>query len=183
MASPLGHSMMGVAIYMATVRPADWLKRWGWLFLLILFCAAADFDYLPAAFGRLDLAEKFHRKFTHTFLFAASAALIYLIAGGIIRRKILWKSALILVAAMVIHLGIDIVSLDTKEPRGIAPFEPFSDIRLYSPVILFPNIQKGSYADIVSIHNTKVAVFEIAFFGAIILVAGGLSFALRRGRK
>lgn len=174
---------MGIAIFMATVKPAEWMKRWGWLFLLVFFSAAADLDYLPAVFGRFDLAEQFHRRFTHTLLFAVSAVLIYIIAGGIITRRMLWKSTLILLIAMIIHLAIDIMSQDEKEPRGIAPFEPFSGIRFCTRYAVFPNINKGSYETIFSMHNVKVALFEIAFFGVIIIIGAGVSLIINRRNK
>jgi membrane-bound metal-dependent hydrolase YbcI (DUF457 family) len=182
MASPLGHSLMGVVIYVATVKSSDWLKRWGWLFLLVLFSMAADLDYLPAAFGRLDLADQFHRKFTHTLIFAVSAVAIYIAAAGIVKRKVMWKAAMILFAALMIHLAIDIVSLDEKEPQGIEPFKPFSDVNLYSPVIIFPSVMKGTYGKIISLHNVKVALFEIAYFGALIIFAGGISVLIEYKR-
>jgi membrane-bound metal-dependent hydrolase YbcI (DUF457 family) len=182
MASPLGHSMMGVAIYVATVNPFERFKRWGWLFLLVLFSVAADLDYLPAAFGRLDLADMFHRKFTHTLLFAVLAVAIYVVVAVIRKGVIVWKAALILFMAMLIHLGIDIISLDENEPRGIAPIEPFSGIYLYSSIAIFPTVLKGSYADIFSLHNVKVALYEIFFFGVLIVLVLGFS-ALSGPRK
>lgn len=183
MASPLGHSMMGVAIFMATVKPAEWMKRWGWLLLLVFFSAAADLDYIPALFGRFDLAEQFHRRFTHTLLFSISSVTIYLLIAAAIERKFLWKDGLILMIAMVIHLVIDIAAQDEKEPRGIAPFEPFSKVRFYSPYVIFPNINKGSFKAILSMHNVRVAIFEILFFGILIIIGAGFSLFLNYRKK
>jgi membrane-bound metal-dependent hydrolase YbcI (DUF457 family) len=182
MASPLGHSMMGVAIFFATVKPIEWFKRWGWFFLLMLFSAAADLDYLPAVFNRFDLAERFHRKFTHTLLFAGLATVLYIIVTALIYRKIMWKAASVLLAALIIHLVIDIVSLDEREPYGIAIFEPFNSQYLYSPVVIFPNIEKDSYSRIINLHNIKTALFEVVFFGALIPATAAFS-ALITHRK
>jgi len=172
MASPLGHSLIGVALYLATVRSSEWSRRWGWLFLLVLFSTMADIDYFPALLGDIDLANAFHRGLTHTALFAFGIVVLYLITGGIKKHEFLWKPALVLLAASLIHLVLDVVAEDGKAPFGIPVFYPFSNSYYYGPWIIFPKIHKGSYAELFSSANVRVALFEILFFTVLILIAG-----------
>ena len=180
MASPLGHSLMGVVIYLATVRSSEWLRRWGWLFLIVLFSASADLDYLPAVFGRLDIANAYHRGLSHTIMFAAGATVLYLIIAGAWTRKLMWKPALVLLVACCIHLLIDVFTEDNKAPYGIAPFRPFSEALLYSSRPVFPTIEKATYSDLSSLHNVKTALFEIGFFGVMAVIAGSVRLFIER---
>lgn len=169
MPSPIGHSMMGIAVYIATVRSSKWLSRWNRLLLLVLFSAGADLDYIPALFGGLEFANNLHRGISHTILFGVAAATLYLLIARATTRKLMWSSALVLLAAYLMHLSLDIFTDDGKPPYGIPIFHPFSNFHVYARYSIFPQIAKHSYADIFSLHNVKVALFEIAFFGIMIL--------------
>ena len=180
MASPVGHSLMGVVIYLATVTSSEWLRRWGWLFLIVLFSAAADLDYLHAVFGRLDLANAYHRGLSHTVLFAIGATVLYLIIAGAWTRKLMWKPALVLLVACCIHLLIDVFTEDNKAPYGIAPFRPFGEVLLYSSRPIFPAIEKATYSDLLSLRNVKAALFETVFFGIMAFIVGAVRLFIER---
>jgi len=183
MATPLGHSMMGVAIYLVTVRSSEWSRRWGWLLLVVLFSAFADIDYFPALFGRLGLANSLHRGITHTVLFAAGTTTLYLVVAGALRRKLMWKPALILLVAYLIHLILDIFAEDGKAPYGIAPFYPFSRTYYYGFWPVFPKIHKATWTEVFSFNNVRVALFEIVVFGILIAIVLALRLLIDRRQK
>ncbi len=175
--------MMGVAVYLATAKSSEWSRRWGWLFLIVLFSAFADIDFFPALFGRLGLANALHRGITHTVLFAVGATALYLILAGAVRRKFMWKPALILLVAYLIHLVFDIFAEDGKAPYGIAPLYPFNNTYLYGPWLIFPKIHKATWTEVFSFNNVRVALFEIVVFGILIAMVAGLRLFIDRRQR
>jgi len=190
MASPVGHGLMGVALYTATVPRRSLLKGWAWLALCVGVSVLPDLDYIiPAAVGRIDWAHELHRSFTHTVFFALGVALVWFAAARLVSPRS--KAARPGVAAMVlvcllVHLALDVLNQDTRAPYGISPFWPAWGKYFHWPIALLPRVEKLTYADIVSVHNVKVALTEIAVFGTLIAAVLGVRFGcghLRRQRR
>jgi inner membrane protein len=181
MASPVGHGLMGVAVYAATVPRRRLLAAWGWLALCVGASVLPDLDWVvPAAVGRIDVALWAHRSFTHTVFFAAAAALA---AYGIARlakarSRLAWQVAAVVLVCLLAHLALDVMNEDTRAPYGIAVFWPAWGKTFYAPIGLLPRVEKLTYADVVSWHNVKVAFTEIGLFGALILVVLGVRLGL-----
>jgi hypothetical protein len=116
-------------------------------------------------------------------MFAAGATALYLVVAGALRRKLMWKPALILLAAYLIHLILDIFTEDGKAPYGIAPFYPFSKTYYYGFWPVFPKIHKATWAEVFSFNNVKVALFEIVVFGILIATAFGLRLLIDRRQR
>ena len=185
MASPIGHSLMGVTIYVAAVRSSEIFRRWKWLILCVIFAAIADVDFIPAAFGGIELANRLHRLGTHTILFAVAVTFLWYIIVKISRRKVDLKLIIILFICMLSHIVLDIFSVDTRPPIGVAAFKPFSDITLYAPVQIFLPIKKMTYSGIFSVHNIYIAIYEVLVFSVVIFIILGLKifFESRRERN
>ena len=186
MPSPVGHGLMGVALYAATVPRCRALRAWGFLVLCVGFSVLPDLDFIaPMALGRLDWAHGLHRSFTHTVFFALAAALVWLGVTRLVRPRS--RAAGVAAAAMVLvcllaHLALDVMNEDTTAPYGVSLFWPAWDRTFYAPIGLLPRVEKLTYADIVSRHNVTVALTEIGLFGALILVVVGVRLALARRR-
>ncbi len=189
MASPVGHGLMGVALYAATTQPRRFLRRWGWLALCVGFSVLPDLDFVvPMAVGRLDWAHELHRSFTHTVFFALAAALIWFVGARLVRgrsksgRRVAAAAAAMIFVCLLAHLALDVMNEDTTAPYGVSVLWPASSTYFYAPIGALPRVEKRTYADIVSWHNVKVALTEIAVFGALIGVVVGVRLALGRLR-
>ena len=184
MASPVGHGLMGVALYAATVPRRRFLQRWGWLALCVGFSVLPDLDFImPAAVGRIDWAHWAHRSFTHTVFFAAATALLWFVLARAIKSGSSAARvgvAVMILVCLLVHLALDVMNDDTTPPYGISIFWPVWGKYFYEPIGLLPRVEKLTYADIVSRHNVKVALTEIGLFGALILVVLGVRLALER---
>ena len=168
MSSPIGHSLSGLLLYVATVRAPDLWRRWRWALVCVFFAVLPDLDFLPAAFGSLEMANEMHRSATHTLLFAILA-----VAAAYGLARLVWlrptaRAMAVLLACLLVHLALDVVTVDLRPPKGIALFEPFSHATVYAPIPFFTYVRKTSYADLISVHNLGVALREAAFFGALI---------------
>lgn len=186
MPSPVGHGLMGVAIYSATVPRRRALHAWGFLALCGGFSLLPDLDFvIPAMFGRINVTLWAHRSFTHTVFFALGAATLWFGAARLIRPRS--KAAGIGVAVVILlcllaHIGLDILNEDTRPPFGVEVFWPAWSKAFYWNVGLLPSVEKYTYADLVSWHNVTVALTEIGLFGALILVVVGVRLLVERRR-
>ena len=187
MASPVGHGLMGVALYAATVEKRRLFWCWGWFALCTGFSVLPDLDFIiPAVVGRIDWAHWLHRSFTHTVFFAVGAAVAWFVLARVMKPGS--SGARVAVASLVlvcllVHLGLDVLNEDTTDPFGVRLLWPAWDKSFHHPMGLLPRVEKLTYADIVSWHNVKVALTEIALFGALILAVLGVRFGMGRLRR
>ncbi|MBN1919267.1 MAG: metal-dependent hydrolase [Verrucomicrobia bacterium] len=181
MPSPVGHGLMGVAIYSATVPRRRLFWSWGFLALCVGASLVQDLDFIiPAMFGRIDVTLWAHRSLTHTVFFAFGMALLWFGVARVIRPRS--KAASLAVATVVLlcllaHIGLDILNEDTRPPYGVEVFWPVWNRAFYLNIGLLPSVHKYTYADLVSWHNVTVALTELLVFGALVAVV----LALRLG--
>ena len=187
MASPVGHALMGVALYAATVERPRLLRRWGWFVLCVGFSVLPDLDFIiPAVVGRIDWAHALHRSFTHTVFFAAGVAAVWFIVARVLKgsaRTATLCAAVMILVCLLAHLGLDVINEDTTRPYGVSVFWPAWGKSFYHPIGHLPRVEKLTYGDIVSWHNVKVALTELALFSALILAVLGVRFAMGRLRR
>lgn len=173
MPSPVGHGLMGVALYTATAPRRRLLKAGGWLALCVGVSLLPDLDFIvPAALGRMDAAQWAHRSLTHTVFFAVAVAAISFGVSRLFskRLRLAWSVAAVVLVCLLAHIALDVMNEDTRAPYGVAVFWPVSQKTFYAPVGFLPRIEKATYADLVSWHNVKVAFTELAIFSALIAV-------------
>lgn len=160
MTTPAGHSLFGLAVFLAT--PAA--GRNAALILLALLMAAAfipDVDLFPLLWGDLDGANSSHQHFTHSLLFTAAVALVLsFVASKLGCGRFLHLSPYFVASAWS-HTLLDMLTEDTREPIGIELFWPFSDARFSSPVSFFGGLAKSRMEDLLSWHNVQVVAGEI----------------------
>lgn len=178
MPSPVGHGLMGVALYSATVPRRRLLKAGGWLALCVGASLVQDLDFvIPAMFGRIDVTLWAHRSFTHTVFFAVGVALLWFVVARVIRphsKAARLGVALMILACLLAHIALDVLNEDTREPYGVAVLWPVSEKTLYWNIGLLPRIEKYTYADLVSRHNVGVAIRELLVLGGLVLVVLGV---------
>ncbi len=173
MASPFGHSVLGLSVaeLAAGQRP---LRSWPW-YLYVLFAAnAADLDFVPG-FLVGDM-NRYHHLGTHSL----SAALLFGALSGVLAWRFAKHPLVIgVIGALVYasHLIGDYLAHDLEAPYGIPLFWPFLDTFYIAPSTLIMNISHGDIgednvgviADIFSLHNLVAVGFEAIIFVPLLL--------------
>lgn len=186
MPSPVGHSLIGLAVGLAWLVPRQpardllptlWRQRLP-LAGAVALANAPDVDYLPGLFtGDWNACHHFY---THTpgwcALVAAGVWCLGRAFAGWSGRHLAW-----LLALTLSHLAADFVTADGRPPIGIMALWPLEDGFHISPVTLFWKLHKRDLADALQWHNAAAVLVEVAW--TLPLVALALLARLpRRGR-
>lgn len=169
MTTPAGHTLFAFIAYL--LAPHKGRKESLFLFGVLLFAAMLpDFDYFPVLWGDFTLANLNHQGFSHSILFALLAAIALAYVAGWLRCGKSMQLLPFILTASLSHLLLDYLTFDGRDPIGIMLLWPFSDARFNSPVSIFGGIIKGSFSDVVSLHNVGVVLQEILVLGPVALV-------------
>ncbi len=180
MATPIGHGLLGVVVYLlGTQRTGS--DRWVPLLTLTLFAAVApDLDFLPGLLvGKPAL---YHQGISHSLIFAVFAAALCAIFP---RRTKVSRAALfgLVFFAYVSHLFLDFFGPDTRPPYGIPIFWPVNDVYFQSPVIVLPGVwharRTGApisewLVGVLSWHNVLTVLKEAAALTPAVLLTAWL---------
>lgn len=184
MPSPLGHSLAGLAVGIATDaetapdrRPfRSHLTRYS---LLTAFLAAApDLDLLL----HRRVIHDFHRTATHSF-FAIAVVFIVMafVTGQVTTRSRRWTDALFGALAWASHLLMDWLGADPSNPSGLQLLWPFSSRYFISGVNFFPATERNVHQSFFLVQNMRAAVVELCVAGILLAVA--LYVNSRRGAR
>jgi inner membrane protein len=140
MATPLGHSLAGYAIYtVADGAPGQRSKSLA--LLCVCMANAADLDFLPGTL--LGSPALYHQGVTHSLGFALLASLG---VAGVCRPRgkpfatvVFWSGM-----AYVSHLVIDLLGPDARPPHGIPLLWPISGEHFISPWALFLGVRHAA---------------------------------------
>jgi hypothetical protein len=133
--------------------------------IAIIAAPAADaFGNCSGVGGRAAL-ERFHQGPLHSLGFVAAAALA--LALPLRRRLGLAPAWLLLAAAGLTHLLLDLAVIDYKPPVGIPVFWPLSAERFHSPVEIFPGIDR---VRLLSMRNLRELLVELALCLPVLLL-------------
>lgn len=183
MPSPIGHSLAGVAIFGARRslgEPAH-RTRLGTLLVLALLVFAAnapDLDFLPGLL--IGDADRYHHGPAHSL----GAALVFGIVATALARVFAPRAALrygaLMTLAFVAHLLLDMMSVDTRPPRGVPLFWPLVDRNFAFPIELFLDIHRNTgtgnfFTGLLVKHNAYAALWEFVVMGSVLVLgrAGG----------
>ncbi len=169
--TPVGHSLGGLAVYLAARWPQkDWFLVGG----VAVSAVLPDLDFAIQPFA----GRSYHRYFSHSLgfsvLFAVAAYLILKWLGRTSPRR----DAVLMGAGYVSHIVLDLFSHDTHPPFGIQLFWPFSDGFVITPVQIFPEVWRGSVAVLFGLHNWLAAGIEF-----LVLLPFVVSLWWLRGRR
>ena len=177
MASPLGHSIAGIAVVLSMVPVAEHglggLRRWGRKYFLLLVGAVfvaniPDFDYFPGLFtGDLN---RFHRGFTHSFAFCGGVTALCVLLSRLTvagRRIAVRRLIFALVLLTFGHVVIDWLAQDLADPCGVPLFWPVSSTPFQFPFPVFPMVNKE---EVWHLQNVLAAGVETFVMGAVCLV-------------
>jgi len=138
MPTPIGHTLAGSALALsATQAKSRWL-----LIFIVFFSILPDLDVIPGLF--VGDVNRYHRLFSHSFLFIVGTGL----AGAWLAYKLIrvkfTTGSMLFVGAGLLHLLMDILTLDTRAPFGCPLWWPFSDKSFILPVTLFLDFHRAS---------------------------------------
>ena len=138
------------------------------LILFILLANLPDFDFV----FYLLLGEEIvglHQYYTHNVFFVGLTALAF---RPFFKTK---KERLALLLVAFSHLALDFLTIDGVPPIGFRLFYPFS--RQLVNFGIFPNLMKGTWAEVFSWHNLQVICFETVLFLVPLLLVFGREWA------
>jgi membrane-bound metal-dependent hydrolase YbcI (DUF457 family) len=158
MPSPVAHTFAGACV--AALASRRWPAAYTLPVTAALILAAhlPDLDYLALVRGRAAM-EQFHQSVFHSigFVAAATAPLALLL-----RRRLGFSRAwLLLAAAGLTHLLLDLLVVDLRPPVGFPFFWPLSAERFHASITIFPGIDRGI---ILGRRNLYELLAELAWF-------------------
>ncbi len=184
MPSPVGHSLIGLAIAAARFAPRGtwraiglglWRERLAVL-LVVAMSNAPDVDYIPGILaGELN---QYHQLYTHTIGWAVAVSFAVWMLWKRWRVAMGWGGWVLLLGTLIGHLLADYVTADAKAPYGIMFFWPFSGGFFTSPVSIFKGFLKRDWGDILSGYNAEAVLVELGWCLPLLL---GVALWKRRG--
>lgn len=146
MATPFGHTLMGLAVGQLGA-PRSLTVSWRWYLFAIVAANAADLDFLPGlVVGDMN---RYHHLASHSL----GATAIFGIAVWLIVRR--FSERAIQVAALGAlmyssHILVDYISEDSRLPYGIPVFWPLSEQFYVSPWTVLGGVKHGVPGDALS---------------------------------
>jgi membrane-bound metal-dependent hydrolase YbcI (DUF457 family) len=174
MPSPLGHTLAGLAVGIATdPKTASGGRPFrayltSYAILCAFLAAAPDLDLLL----HRRIIWNFHRTATHS-LFAVAAVFIVtaLVTGEVTRRPRRWINATTFALAWASHLLMDWLGADPSRPSGIQLLWPLSDQFFVSGIDYFPATERDTKVAHFFIQNARAATVEALTGGVLLALA------------
>lgn len=189
MATPIGHGVLGYAVYAAcsppSADPAVSDRRA--LALCVVLAIAPDFDFLPGVL--LGQPARFHQGISHSFVFAvllAVPAALWCAPTAAVRGRY-WMMFMVAYAS---HLVMDLFGPDGRLPYGIPLFWPLSSATFQSPITLLLGMRHAEattsstsewLTGILTLRNILALVVELLF--VVPILGGALVHRQRRVQR
>jgi membrane-bound metal-dependent hydrolase YbcI (DUF457 family) len=169
MASPVGHTLSGLSLYLL-IRGRTGTR----LTLLegvtvVLVSNLPDLDLIPGMLA--GDSSLWHHRFTHSFFFAFTLSICIILAlvllkgaGEIDGRMVVAVGALI-----CLHIGLDFFTEDPHPPHGSQVFWPFSREYFLSPWTFLDRVRREPPNLMMIREWVLIALKEILIFGPPLL--------------
>ena len=171
MCTPIGHTLFGYSVFLASPLWNQW-KAWR-IFLFVLIVAnMPDLDIVIGYIvGKPNL---YHQHFSHSLFFVMCVSILLGWGSKWFLKGFGLKMGLLTAGILLSHLMLDFLGRDTSYPYGIQVFWPFSKEFFISPVRIVRSVSKSSASQtfIQSLfcwHNFWTVFSEIAVFVPLIL--------------
>ena len=176
MPSPIGHSLVGLTVHLATSRQ-DQSFCWRRMALCVFAANAPDLDFIPGLLA--GEPDRFHHGASHSLGFAlVFAILISLFLRGM---KIDWVRSpfLILLGLYSSHLALDYLSIDTAPPYGLPLLWPATHKYYIAAFPFLPDIRRDNSTayflpSLVSGHNLWSVALESFLLAPLLLLVRAL---------
>lgn len=186
MATPLGHSLFGMAFGRIFGRKNE-TAPWKWYLFAVLASNAADFDFLPGLL--VGDINRFHQGASHSFL----AAILFGLLTAVFARHFSESPIRIGMAGGTIyasHLFLDLFNNDIRAPFGLPLLWPFEGY-FFSPWPLFRGVKHGVPGeDLVTVlgqlfswYNLVSLVSEAAVLAPLLILSWYFSRNRKGGRR
>ena len=188
MASPIGHSLAGIAL--GVVRGSGQVSPWRWYFFAVFAANAADLDFVPGLF--IGDINRFHQGISHSLLATVVFGAVVALAMRPLSRQPL-RIGTAGAGFYGSHLLVDLFTLDQRAPYGIPLLWPVSSEHYTAPWPVFGGMTHGIPGDgfivflqqVFSSVNLKALGVEVIVLLPLLLLAwffsGKKMTAFRRG--
>lgn len=173
MPTPLGHSLLGLAVMGATpysaqnnsVRERAWLAAY-----CVTVANLPDFDFIWWNGGGFTVSGMFHHGVTHSFGFAVIVAAAAGIVARLRGRVDSLKLAILTATLYSTHVLADLLNEDNFPANGVGlpAFWPLTDTYFIFPIL--PGVNR---THILTLSNMGNVLMEILFFGSIMMAIWG----------
>lgn len=158
MPTPIGHIATGALLFAAGER--SWRRHSLLAAAVLLFALLPDIDLLVGLLLAGN-ANAWHHQATHSLLFVVAAGAC---GGWMLGEK--GRYAPLLIAAGMLHLGLDLLAKDTTAPFGAPLFWPFWSGYLISPLQIFSDVHRSGEAasflpSLFNVHNLRTIGIEM----------------------
>jgi membrane-bound metal-dependent hydrolase YbcI (DUF457 family) len=175
MASPVGHSLSGLGLYLLAGA-----GRGGRLFpagdsaVVLLLSNLPDLDLLPGVL--MGDSSLWHHLVTHSLFFALA------LSGCIMAAAVLIKGARgpgmrwagLGGALVVLHILLDYYTADSRPPYGLRMFWPLSEGYYIARRTILDSVVRGPWSPDLPGIWLRIAAKEALIFGAFFLAALGI---------
>jgi inner membrane protein len=175
MATPVGHSLAGYAIYRFLVPGED--RRSALVLVTVAAANAPDLDFAPGILA--GAPAMYHQGMSHSLTFAVAVGLI----GAAILRAGQGTGArigfLLGFLGYSSHLFLDLFGPDSRPPYGIPLFWPLTEHTVLSPVPLLLGVSHASHtsastsewvSNILTLNNVAALGLEIVLILPFVLL-------------
>ena len=168
MPSPIGHALAGLVVAWSAdlvVAPSA-VRRVSTTELRFVMFAAV----LAAVAPDLDLLSESHRGWTHSI---GAAVLAAVVAALWARRRAfsVSRTAVVVGLAWGTHVLLDWLGTDGSIPRGVMALWPFDTNYYFSPITIFPRVERRYWLGWSFIRAGLVALaFELVLLGGLAFV-------------
>jgi inner membrane protein len=176
MATPVGHSLAGYAIYRFLGPSED--GRSARLLVAVVTANAPDLDFVPGIL--VGAPATYHQGMSHSLAFAAAAGVIGAVMLGAVTGTVARTGFVLSFLCYSSHLALDLFGPDARPPYGIPLFWPLTDHTFLSPVPLLLGAQHVSRTSastgdwvsaVLTLHNVAALGLEIVVILPCVLLA------------
>lgn len=180
MASPVGHSAVGVIAFLLLVKswPRPWIRRAFLLCAMVFLASLPDFDFaVPLLYGE-PVGWSRHRALTHSIVFTTVVALCVaaVAARPAVRavwlpRLAVWRIWAVSLILAISHPLMDLLGEDPVPPFGVMLLWPFSSSYFISSWTPFKAVNHESLAAFIAVDNLLTMASDILLLGPLVALA------------
>ena len=167
--SPVGHSILGYALYLV-FRPRG-VQNVKLIGLCIFAANAADLDFVPGLL--IGDPNRFHHGVSHSLGLAVLFALCC--GSGRLLGPSFGENVAVFFCLYFSHVAIDYFSIDTSAPYGVPFFWPLTNDYYIAPFAFFPDIRRSPEAgkffeSLFTLHNVWAVTVEFIVISLVVVM-------------
>lgn len=171
MATPIGHSLVGVTIYLL-YKKKDTSTMWFSLLYCIIVSNLPDIDFICLTNTGIKFSGIYHHQVTHSITFIFILSLVAYVFMGV-------KWGIITGVCLFLHNLLDYFTFDNLPPVGIMFLYPFSKEYFISPISFWFGNEHRTLGDTISILSLISMGYDLITLGLFLLIG----LVVRRWRK